>query len=460
MSNLNLFFEPESVAIIGATDKPGFGGNHTRATLENGPSDRVYLINRSKSEIFGRRAYKSILDAPGSVDLAVLLLPAPGVVAAMEECGQKGVKAAIIMSAGFAETGEQGRKQQDKVVDIARQNNIRVIGPNCLGAANTANGFQTTSAPAESMEPGHIAIIAQSGMFGTALADMGPDHNLYFSKVITLGNRCDVDESDLISWLGRDPHTKVISLYLESINDGKKFMAAAREVAPKKPIIILKSGRSKSGKDATASHTGSLSGEDEIYNAAFAQCGILRVRDVGELINLSKALAAQPIPTNNRLAVLTVSGSMGAMTADICEDYNVPLAALSSDTISFMKQNAPDWVSIKNPLDVGPSGLLGRGIEALAGDPEVDGILINYMLPWGAVQMMTSFGMDSESILADIKSIQKWAEEKPIMPVVFGKKEFITMVEKALRDKTPIYSNPERAVQVFSQTALYGRTFR
>lgn len=455
MGNLKCFFEPDGVALIGATEKMGFGYGQTKTLVDQNLGKRLFLINPSQSTIFGQKAYASILDIPDAVDLAILIVPAGVVATVLRECAARGVKAVIIQSAGFAEIGGEGVKRQEELTAVARETGLRIIGPNCVGLANTSNGFATTETVKEAMKPGPIGIIAQSGVFGNIVMDMGPEEGVYFSKVITLGNRCDVDESELIRYLGQDEQTRVITLYLEGVKDGRRFLAAVKEVAPRKPIVILKGGRTAAGKAATASHTGTLSGEDSIYAGAFAQSGVLRVRDIQELFDLSKSLALLPRPQGSRVAVLTTSGSLGGLTVDVCEDHNLPFAELSEETLQTVREAAPPWMTVKNPLDVGPSGLFAPFLKTLMDDPNVDGVIGIFLIPWMIVDEIRTQGAGAEMFLDGLAECRQWLDKKPFLLSVVGKREMRGIVQKIVGQEVPLISTPENAARVFASLVRY-----
>jgi len=452
---LKYFFEPKQVALVGATEKLGFGYGQTRTLIERESGRRLFLINPSKATVFGRRTYARISDLPGRADLAVLIVSSPKVPAILREWAAKGGKTAIIQSAGFAEIGARGRSLQEEISTIAQETGLRIIGPNCVGLVNTANGFSTTETTPEAMTPGPIGVIAQSGVFGNILMDWGPEQGVYFSKVVTLGNRCDVDESELIRYLGRDAQTRVIALYLEGVKDGRRFMAAVREVAPDKPIIILKSGRSSAGRAATVSHTGTLSGNDEIYSGVFSQVGVLRADNIQELFDLAKALTIRPLPKGKRIAILTTSGSLGAMTADVCADHGLALAELSAETIQAVRADAPPWMNVKNPLDIGPSGLFGRTLDRLMQDPRVDAVIAIFVIPWMIVQSVEAQGLTPQQFLGDLAGSPKYWGNKPLLVSIIGKQALKTMALSITQGKVPVISTPENAVRALAAMIEY-----
>jgi acetyltransferase len=456
IDSLKPFFQPERVALLGATQKFGFGYGQTKTLINQGLGDRLFLVNPSQQAVFGTKCYPSVRELPVEVDLAVLIVPAKVIPSALKDCAGRGVKAAIVQSAGFAETGPEGKKLQDEMVAVAKEHGIRIIGPNCMGVVNTANGFTTTETVEEALRPGSIGTIAQSGVFASILMDVAPERGVRFSKVITMGNRSDVDETDLITYLLNDEQTKVIALYLEGVRDGERFLRTVRSATRRKPVVVLKGGRTPAGRAATLSHTGSLSGEDEIYSGAFAQSGIMRVRELEELLDLSKALAVQPVPRGRRVAIVTTSGSVGAMTVDMCTDLGLIPAELSSDTVRSVRSTAPAWMNVRNPLDVGPSPLFFKGVEAVMRDPNVDGVIAVLLIPWMVVEAIRALGIEIGHSLADLSGIRGLLKQKPLLFSMIGTRELKELVQDVLGEDIPILSSPENAARVFSHMARYG----
>ena len=454
---LKPLFAPETVALIGATEKMGFGYGQTRIMLESRSKAEVFPVSLSQKTVFGHKAYPSISDIPGQVELAVVIVPARAVLPVLKDCAAKGVKAAVVQSAGFAEIGPEGAALQEELTAFARQTGVRLLGPNCVGLVNTESGFSTSETISEALIPGPIGVIAQSGVFGNILMDRGPEEGVSFSKVITLGNRADLGEAEMIRYLGNDNQTRVIALYLESVKDGPGFMSAVREASLKKPVVIIKSGRTSAGKKATVSHTGSLSGDDEIYSAVFTQCGALRVGGVDELFDLSKALAFQPLPRGDRVAVLTTSGSLGAMTADDLSDLGLTMSELSPATVEAVREGAPPWMNVKNPLDLGPSGLYAQGVKALLIDPEVDAILAIFILPWVVMQELMSLGAGANEFFPDPAAYNLAASSKTFLLASPGKGEMREVLKAAFGKSIPIFRSPEGAARALAGMVKYRR---
>lgn len=382
-AELNYFFQPNSIAVIGASAIPGRVGFTIMANLINSNfRGRLYPVSRSAKEILGMETYSSIKDVPQGVDLVIVAIRPSSVPDVIEECGVKGVKAAIVSSAGFSEVGKEGKKLEQKVVEVARKHGIRTIGPNTQGLINVKGNLMALSLPFAKLEGARgISFICQTGYFYWDW--IFRNNGVGLSKAVDLGNMCDLSHTEFLEYLGDDPETRVIVLQMEEVQDGSKFMEVARWVARKKPVIALKAGRTQAGVRAIASHTGCLAGNDAVYGATFKQVGIIRARDMDELIDLTKTFAyLSPMPTGNRVAVITFSGAAAALAADAGEDYGLSLAELSKTTIQQIRQILPPWASVGNPIDLFQSPEVDQKmahsvtLEALFADPNVDAIMI------------------------------------------------------------------------------------
>jgi 4-hydroxybutyryl-CoA synthetase (ADP-forming) len=351
MSN-SIFFSPRSIAVIGASEKPGIGKTIFTNIARHFKGD-IYPITPSNATVGGLTAYKSVLDVPSLVDLAVVAAPSRFTPAVMEEVGKKGIKGAIIVSAGFKEVDEAGAKLEKEVGEIARKYGIRVIGPNCLGIMSlSTNNMMNSTFLKITPKHGGIALVSQSGAICAATVEDAEAQNIGFSKVISMGNKVDMDESDVLELLAEDDDTRVIVMYLEDIRSARRFMQIARRITTekKKPIIVLKSGRTAEGAKAAASHTGALGGSDANYEAAFAQCGVIRVDTMGELFDLATALSKQPLPQGG-VVIVSNAGGPAIISTDACSKYGLQMADISSirDAIS---QVIPAYGSPRNPVDI------------------------------------------------------------------------------------------------------------
>lgn len=376
---LDAIFTPQSVAVIGASEKAGSVGRTLLWNLISNPfGGTVYPVNPKRDSVLGIKAYPSLESIPGTVDLAVIATPAPTVSRIIKECSDKGVKGAIIISAGFKEIGEAGVALEAEIKAEAQAHDLRIIGPNCLGVMNPHHGLNATFSSAMAL-PGNVGFISQSGALCTSILDWSFRENVGFSAFVSIGSMLDVNWGDLIDYLGDDPHTESIVIYMESIGDARSFLSAAREVALTKPIIVIKSGRTSAAAQAAASHTGALAGSDDVLDAAFRRCGVLRVDTIDDLFNLSEILAKQPRPKGNRLTILTNAGGPGVLCTDALIRNGGQLAELAPETIAQLNECLPTHWSHGNPIDILGDADPKRyedAIKIVANDPNSDGLLV------------------------------------------------------------------------------------
>jgi acetyltransferase len=326
---LDAIFNPEAVALVGATERPGSVGRTIMWNLVSNPfGGTVFPVNSRRSSVLGVKAYPSLAELPETVDLAVIVAPAGTVPGIIEECVEQGVPAAIIISAGFRETGPEGAALEERVLEIARRGRMRLMGPNCLGVMSPVTGLNATFAGAMA-NPGNVAFLSQSGALLTAILDWSFRENVGFSHFVSVGSMLDVGWGDLINYLGDDPKTKSIIAYMESIGDARSFLSAAREVALTKPIIAIKAGRTEAAAHAAQSHTGSLTGSDEVLDAAFRRSGVLRVDRISDLFYMAEVLGKQPRPKGPRLTVVTNAGGPGVLATDALIGEGGELAEVS-----------------------------------------------------------------------------------------------------------------------------------
>ncbi len=380
MNPLRPFFEPESVVVIGASrnpDKLGYGV--ARNMIGSGFRGDIYLVNPGGGILFDRPLLKSIEELPGDVDLGLIVVPPKLVPETLIACGDKGIRHVIILTGGFRESGKEGAEIEAACQRIAREQGIRVIGPNCIGVLDTHTPLDTTFIQPPMPQAGEIAFITHSGALGAAMIDWVKGQGFGFSRVISLGNQMDVTESDVLLPTAQSPHTKVLTLYLESIQDGRKFIQKASQASKNKPVLALKVGRSAIGKKAAASHTGALAGSDTAYAAAFRRAGVQRVETIEDLFMKAKALAWCQPPKNNRVAILTNAGGPGVTAADALEQNVLQAAVFSEETIKRLAEILPDAASLQNPVDMLASAspqIYGACLELLAEDPGVDMVLV------------------------------------------------------------------------------------
>lgn len=381
------FFHPDGVAIIGATDNPAKGGYHILRNTLAGYRGRVYPINPRYAEILGTKCYPDVESIPADFDLAIYFIPAKSLPDTIRACAKKGVKGIIIESAGFSEVGEEGRKLQKESVDLARSFGIRLWGPNCMGLldghSRNVFSFMYSDRWMTLMKPGNVSLVVQSGMLSAGFLMMILERGgMGMAKVCSIGNKCDVNETELLEYLAADADTEVIGMYLESIVDGRKFLEIARSTS--KPIIVLKAGRSEQGAKAAMSHTASLSGSAAIYEGAFRQVGIVQVYDVHELMDFARGFSkVTPCGSDAGTAVITFSGGAGIVTSDLLADRGVKLADFGARTIAALEEVFPAWMKPSHPVDVWPSVELNglepvytKAIEAVMEDPGVDSVIV------------------------------------------------------------------------------------
>lgn len=445
--NLKKIFYPKSIAVIGA--------NKVKGTV---PSDIlfnilkaefkgvVYPVNPREKHLASIKTYKYAVDIEDPVDLAVLVFPSTVMNLALEQCGQKGIKGAIIISAGFKEVGGQGIEREEQIKEIAKKYGINFIGPNCLGVINTDPDVLLNASFARKMpEAGNIAFISQSGALCTAVLDYAQAKHIGFSKFVSIGNKADISEIDLLYYLKDDPKTKVILLYLEEISDGIGLMEAAKNVIRQsgKPILAIKSGRTEAGASAAASHTGSLAGSDEICDAAFKQAGIIRCDNIEEMFNKAIAFTYQPMPKDKRIAIITNAGGPGVLTTDKSIQQGLELAKFSDSTTEILRKSLPKTANIKNPVDVIGDARADRysvAVSSILKDENVDGAFI-ILTP----QSMTEI----ESIAQEISHLASQFD-KPIYTSFMGEADVKTGIDILQRNKIPHYILPESMPVAFA----------
>ncbi len=451
-ADLGPLFDPRRVLLVGASDTTLFSTGIGRYLLAHGYGDRLTMVNPKNKTVYGRPAHPSITAAAGEgpFDLAIVVIPAPAVPGAIEELAAIDCRLAIVESAGFAEIGQAGAALQERLKETAARCGVRVLGPNCVGVVNTGNGFSSTEVQAESLAPGGVALVAQSGVFGSILLDTAPLIGLRFSKAITLGNRVDLDEADFLNYLAADPATRVVAMYLEGVADGPRFLDAVKKCAARKPVLVLKSGRTAAGAKAVGSHTASLAGRDEVFAGALRQAGGVRVATLEQLTDAARACDLCPVPRGDRVAMVTTSGSQGILAADILHDAGLPLAKLSRETLDYLRSLTPAWVSIGNPLDLGPSGVYAQGVAALLEDPNVDALIVIVAIPWGAIKPAFAQGAPISFLLGDLDELRRASRHKPVLVAHLGHPDFTDAVAKEIRDFLPLYPNSERAARALA----------
>jgi len=456
---LNAVFNPRSVAVIGASADPKSVGFGVLKSLAEGCVfdspyckpflGKVYAVNPNHAEILGIKCVASVKQVESPIDVAVLCIPARIVLQVARECGEKGVKALIVITAGFSEIGGEGAKLQQALLDLCGEFGMRMIGPNCLGVVRTSHNLNASFAL--SVPPaGGVAFISQSGALADSAIDWGIQERYAFSFLASIGNSADLDAADFVEWAGNDDETKVITLYLEGLARGRKFMEVARRVSKKKPILVIKAGKSNAGTAAAGSHTGSLAGDFKVFRGAMKQCGVFLVESIEELFDLAKTLAEQPRAKANSIGIVTNSGGPAVLAADYCDEFGVNLAKLDEKTIALLDASGvmhPAY-SRKNPLDLVGDALPPRyraGIFTLLEQEYISGLIV--------IQVVTTM-TDSKANAQIILEARKKFPDKPILAVFMGGKFSAEGVKLLLKHGVPEFNDPRKAVQ--SMAALCG----
>lgn len=457
VSGLDSIFRPKSVAVLGVTSTPGTVPHDIFVNLlDSRFNGVVYPVAPRKKHIAGVRAYDYVVDIPDPVDLAVLVFPGAVCEKALKQCAEKGIKAAIIISAGFREVGEAGITREERIKAMAAQAGMRLIGPNCLGVINTEPDVRLNASFARAMPAGgRIAFLSQSGALCTAVLDYAAGRNIGFSKFVSLGNKADVGETDLLRFLAADSQTSVILMYLEEITRGRELMKAAREIAGNrenpKPILAIKGGRTAAGAAAAQSHTGALAASAEVCNGVFEQSGIIRCASIEEMFNTAQLLAGQPLPHDNRIAIVTNAGGPGVMATDAAVDRGLQLATFAEHTTAELKKALPAAANIRNPIDVIGDARADRyaaALEAVFSDGGVDQVLV-ILTP----QSMTNINAIARTI-CDIA--ERFASSgKPLLCSFMGAKDVAPGIKILQQHGIPHYVLPEWAADAMGQAVWY-----
>lgn len=437
---LSSIFEPSSIAVIGASNNVNKWGGRILKNLLASFKGKVYPVNPKEETVLGETSYPSVLDIPDEIEMAIIAVPSRLVLSIVEECGKKGVKGLIVVSAGFGETGNEGKELEKRLVSIVNNYGMRMLGPNTLGIVNEPMGINA-SVIGRLPQPGQISFITQSGTLGLALAEWTIDMGLGICKIISTGNKANIDDVDLIEYLDSDPSTGVIAMYIEGINRGRAFIETARRI--KKPIIAIKTGRSKKGAKAVFSHTGSIAGSDEIFSAAFRQAGILRVDNIDDVFDAALALSFQPLPEGNNVAILSNGGGASIVAADECEKHSINITDLKEETHEQIKKVVPEYASVSNPIDTAAavSYKIYRDImQALLLDSNVDALIVIY------AHTLMSNAIPPAAAVIETKQIA----QKPIITCWMGGAGTEEGTELLKKGRMPNYSVPERAVKALA----------
>lgn len=462
MNSLDAIFSPKSVAVIGASATPGKVGHDIfENILRGGFTGTLYPVNPRAKSILSVRAYPSILDIPDAVDLGMIILPPKAALAAVEEAIEKGVKGIVIVSAGFREVGGEGLDIENKIVSLCRGAGVRVVGPNCLGVINPTAQIRLNGSFSSRMpQAGNVSFISQSGALCTAVLDFAADREFGFSKFISIGNKADVDELDLLHYLHQDEDTEVIMIYLEELRRGAEFIQAVKEITAgdlrPKPVLVIKSGRTSEGALAAASHTGSLAGSEAVYNAVFEQSGIIRVDTIDELFDFATAFSyknesalgkrRRKVPHGNRVAIVTNAGGPGIVATDMTVSTGLKLAQFDEETIETLDSHLPETANLHNPVDVigdAASDRYENALDAVIKDNGVDGALV-ILTP----QSMTNALATAEAIVRVSRR-----SHKPVLCCFMGIVDVSAGVKYLQAQGIPVFKFPENAAKAFS--ALY-----
>ena len=452
---LKPLFSPQSIAIIGASATPGkWGHDMVVRPLRSSFRGPIYPINPKSKEIEGLKAYPSITDVPGPVDMAIITVQAPIVPAMVRQCAEKGVKAMVIISAGFAETGPEGKALQDEVIRIAASAGIRFMGPNGMGIYTSAVRLNTAFdfSPA----PGGISFISQSGTMGAYLSQTANDKGYGFNTFLSVGNQADLSMADYIEYLGEDDRTKVIVLYIEGLKQGQRFLENARKVIQKKPIIVYKSGSGEDGARATLSHTASIAGSDEMFSAACRQAGIIRTFDVSHAFDIAEALSKQPLPKGNRVGIVASGGGMCVVCTDACNGYGLRVPELDEDAVNKLSSYLlPHASPPKNPIDLAADSnamTMARVVEGLAQNPEIDTIITEAPF-WGLNPKTVYEKLEAVELIAGVP--EKYG--KPVIALTM-KSKMQGIVFDVMREKNiPFYEFPKEAARAAYGLYMYAR---
>jgi acetyltransferase len=457
------FFQPKGVVILGASTSPEkLGYGVTRNLIQSGYTGAIHLVAQKSGEVFGKMIHTSLQDIPDPVDLAILIVPTSATPQSIEDCGKRGIKAAVIVSAGFREVGEEGAELEKRCAEIAQKYGVRLLGPNCIGTIDTHFPLDTTFLQPPMPETGGIGFISHSGAFAAAIIDWARSQGFGFSRIVSLGNQADVNETDMLPMLADDDATNVIVMYMESISNGRRFVQTASEITKRKPVIALKVGRFEAGQQAAASHTGALAASDTAFDAAFEKAGVLRAETAEQMFDWARALENCPLPKGNRIGILTNAGGPGVIAADSLEREGLVLARLSDATLKVLSATLPAAANTHNPVDMLASASPNQYAECLnilLKDEDVDAVMVILppppMFKAEEVAKAISEVLESDSLLST--SGEPLDSKKPVVIALLGS----TLVENASNEfremRVPTYPFPERAASALAILAKRAR---
>jgi len=459
--SIDAIFNPRTVALIGASNKAGkMGYVFMKNLVDGGYQGKIYPVNPGEDVVFGLKAYPSVKEVPVEVDLAVVVVPAPAVPKVMGECSEKGVKAAVVITAGFSEAGEEGKKLEKQLVEAAKKGGVRVVGPNCFGILNCNTGLNASMAVGTPPRGGDISFATQSGAYGMAIYSCAMDFGMRFAKIISYGNKADIQDYEVLRYLGDDPETRVICYFIESLDEGRKFFEEACKVALKKPIVVTKTGRTAGAVRAASSHTAALAGSFTAYETAFKQAGVIFARNGLELVDIAKGLDWQPLPKRNRVGIVTNSGGTGVELTDLCEENGLAVPELPKEDQEKIKPIIPPYASAKNPVDMTPIWpkfieIYPKIIEVFYESPAID-IVMPILLQRSA--------MMEDVVKAVRDAIIHCQKEKGIRKPAYvcwvSIKEALKNKEILEAAKIPCYDWPERTARTVGAIYRYTKFLR
>lgn len=453
VKNLDSVFNPKSIAVIGASREPNkIGHVIVKNFVDGGFGGKVFPINPNAEEILGLRAYRSVLDVKGTIDSAIIAVPAAAVAGVLEECGKKGIKGVVLITGGFSEVGK--KEEEQKLADIANKYNIALIGPNCMGVLTPGTRVDSVFLPIYKLgrpRVGAISFISQSGAVGGCIVDLAARAGIGMSKFVSYGNAAVVDECDLLQYLASDKETEIIVAYLEGVKDGRRFLSVAQEITKKKPVVVIKAGKSASGAEAARSHTGSLAGAAEAYRAAFRQANIIEAETLEQLFDFAK-IFDQPLPCGSRVGIITNGGGMGVLATDSLEDEELSLAPLSEETQKLLRASLPPYANVRNPLDIigdADSHRYEVALNAMLKDENIDVILLVILFQTAAI--------DSSVVNIAIRASD--LRKKPIIAVCTGG-EYTEMHKRILESYgVPTYASPSSAMRAIAKFIKYAEHY-
>jgi acetyl coenzyme A synthetase (ADP forming)-like protein len=452
--SVRVFFEPASVAVIGASRRKGTIGRAIVANLKRcGFRGRIYPVNPGTDRIEGLPCFPRVAAIDGPIDLAIVAVPAAAVEEVISECSRAGVRGVVVISSGFAETSEQGRATQDRLRRLVRSSGMRMVGPNCMGVLNTDPQFSLNATFAPSWPPaGNVSVLSQSGALGLAMLDHAEELNIGIASFVSVGNKADVSGNDLLSYWAEDPRTSVIALYLESFGNPRKFARIAPEVARKRPIVAVKSGRSAAGTRAASSHSAALASLDVGVDALFAQAGVIRTNTLEELFDVVSLLSTQPVPRGPGVGVVTNAGGPGILLADACEAHGLLLPNLAAGTVEQLRRHLPPHAGLANPVDMVASATpkdYALAVDAVGNDPRVDSLVVIYIPP-----LVTKPEAVAEAIARAAGAVPS---HKPIVTAFMASKGAPPILSCGPRGRIPSYSFPENAAIALGSAVRFGR---